>query len=144
MVTTCRCRSGSAASARSTWSRDSLASATLSGVRAEASGTSSSSGWGTVLASRAPRVLARLTRIVNVQPRSDERPSNPATPLSIPSQASWTTSSADCALPTKDRAMRSMAGDHCSTSWEIAASSRARISAARSASVQTWDIAVAS
>src|SRR2546429_5216438 len=65
-----------------------------------------------VLASRAPRVLARLTRIENVHVRSDDRPSNFARPLSIPSQASWTTSSADCGLPTKDLATRSMAGDH--------------------------------
>ena len=94
-----------------------------------------SGGWGTVLASRAPRVRARLTRMVNVQVRSDERPSNLARPLSIPSHASWTTSSADCGLVTNDRASRSMAGDHCSTSWEIAFSSPARSSATRSASV---------
>src|SRR6516225_7642209 len=68
-----------------------------------------------VLASRAPQVLARLTRIENVHVRSDERPSNLAKPLSIPSQASWTTSSADCGLSTNDRARRNMAGDHWST-----------------------------
>ena len=90
---------------------------------------------GNVLASRAPRVLARLTRMVNIQVRSDERPSNLARPLSIPSQASWTTSSADCALSTNERATRSMVGDHCSTSREIASSSPARSSATRFASV---------
>ena len=95
-----------------------------------------SGGCGTVLASRAPRVLARLTKMVNVHVRSDERPSNLARPLSIPSQASWTTSSADCGLSTNDRASRNMVGDHRSTSWDIASSSPARSSATRSASVQ--------
>src|SRR6266568_4970949 len=74
--------------------------------------SSGASDQGSVLASRAPRVLARLTRIENVHVRSEDLPSNFARPLSIPSQASWTTSSADCGLPTKDLATRSMVGDH--------------------------------
>ena len=81
----------------------------LSSTAAPSSG---SPDQGSVLASRAPRVLARLMRIENVHVRSEDLPSNFARPLSIPSQASWTTSSADCGLPTKDRATRSMVGDH--------------------------------
>ncbi len=70
----------------------------------------------TVRLSRTPRDLARLTRMENVQVRSDARPSKRSNPFSMPSQASCTLSSADWLVDTKFRASRSIAGDHARTS----------------------------
>ena len=105
MVSTRRWRSGSPDRASSSRLSTSLDSATFSGAPCQddgpsietqrpACGPASQSpaawpswpprdAWGTVLASRAPRVRARLTRMENVQVRSDDRPSNLARPASM-------------------------------------------------------------
>src|SRR6266516_6554909 len=103
IVTTLRWRAGSADTARSSRRRTSLDSTTFSGrvshrdgvwmdvhfqefsppgtpILTSAGPSSGASDQGSVLASRAPRVLARLTRIENVHVRSDDLPSNFARP----------------------------------------------------------------
>ena len=65
-----------------------------SGSTAGSSSSGASAANGTLRASRAPRVLAWLTRIERIHVFSDERPSKRSRPLITPSQVSWTTSSA--------------------------------------------------
>ena len=75
----------------------------LKALLADAPGLTPSPGdidSGTVRCSRAPRVLARLTRMVNTQVRKVERPSKRSRPSSTASQVSCTVSSADAAFAT--------------------------------------------
>src|ERR687887_2475525 len=81
---------------------------------------------GTVRRSRSPRVRARLTRMLNTQVRSDDRPSKRSMPVSTPSHASCTTSSAAAWLGTYIRATRSIDGDQRATRSMNASSSPAR------------------
>jgi hypothetical protein len=69
-----------------------------SGATAGSSGPTSAKN-GTLRRSWRPRVLAVLTRIRNSQVRSDERPWKRPSCRSMPSQASWATSSATARSP---------------------------------------------
>ena len=71
-----------------------------SGPNRDASTTGVGSSIGMLRCSLVPVVRARLTRMVNTQVRSDDRPSNPLRPRKTASQVSWTTSSATARLGT--------------------------------------------
>jgi hypothetical protein len=67
---------------------------------------------GMLRASRTPRVFAVFATMRKSHVLSDERPSNLSMPLSTPSHASWTTSSATARLETYICATRSIAGPY--------------------------------
>ena len=97
--------------------------------------TASVSPTAMVRRSRAPAVLARLTRIRNSQVRKEERPSNPPMPRSTPTQVSWTTSSATATFGTNEHASRSIAAWCRCTRVTNARSSPARSAASSCVSV---------
>ena len=71
--------------------------------------TGPASPTATLLCSRTPVLIARLTRIRSSQVRNEERPAKPSIPRSTPIQVSCTTSSATAALETYERGQ----AQHC-------------------------------